>query len=64
MADWAVWPIFLMQFIVLGLLCVPKGKVIFGIRLKVIIVLLLFLICIAIAVSLYHDSTNALNLYF
>jgi len=64
MSDWYVWPLFVLQFIILGLLFVPKNTFFLGIRIKVIIMTLLFVVCIGIGVSLYHDSSSVLQLYF
>ena len=64
MTDWAVWPIFCLQGIAFLLSLFNKNRRFLGVRLKTFALSLLFISCILIAVSLYHDSTEVLNLYF
>lgn len=64
MTDWAVWPIFLIQVIAFILLLFPKTAEISGIHFKTISLSLLFISCAYIAVSLFADSSDVLNLYF
>lgn len=64
MSDWIVWPIFLIQFLVLGILLLPSGTVIFKIKIETYIIIFLILVCLLILISLYHDSTDVLKLYF
>ncbi|MDF2530367.1 MAG: hypothetical protein K0Q57_1247 [Gammaproteobacteria bacterium] len=63
MTDWVVWPIFLVQFIAFALMLL-KSKTFFGIKFKTWSLSLLVLVCIAILLSVWHDSTDAVNLYF
>jgi len=64
MTDWLTWPIFITQLVIASLLFFPRNKTFFGIALKKIMIGLLLLVAIAIVVSLYHDSTDVLPLYF
>jgi len=64
MTDWAVWPIFSLQTIAFLLLFFKASWRLFGIRLKTISIAFLIISCLLIAASLYHDSTEVLNLYF
>lgn len=63
MTDWVAWPIFIFQALTIVLLLFSREKKLFGIRLKIFAILFLLLVCIAIVVSLYHDSTEILNIY-
>ncbi|MCX7117770.1 MAG: hypothetical protein NTW94_07740 [Legionellales bacterium] len=62
--DWIVWPIFLAQFFTFALIFLPKSSCILGIWPPTLISVLLMLICVAILLSLWHDSTDVLPLYF
>lgn len=64
MEDWAVWPIFVTQLVVFVLILLPRTLKIGKIRIKLVILSLLLVICFAIVISLYHDSTSVLQLYF
>ncbi len=64
MTDWVVWPIFILELFTFLLLFFKKTSTIFSISLRKIILGILLLCCITIAISLYHDSTTILNLYF
>lgn len=64
MEDWVVWPIFVLQALALFFLLLPKSKHFLGLSTRFIVMLLLIVVCIAIVVSLYHDSTSTLYLYF
>lgn len=64
MEDWAVWPIFVLQAFALLFLLLPTSKRFLGLSTRSIVMLLLIVVCIAIVVSLYHDSTLSLHLYF
>jgi hypothetical protein len=63
MADWAVWPVFLVQFIAFALLLF-KNRRLCGMYTKTWSFLLMIAICIAIVLSVWHDSTDQINLYF
>jgi hypothetical protein len=62
--SWPVWPIFIIQFLSLGLFLLPNKVRILGFSTRAIIVILLLIIMIAIIASLYYDSTEALLLHF
>lgn len=64
MVDWAVWPIFVLQLFVLFFLLLPKNTRFLGLSTRFIVILLLIVVSIAIVLSLYHDSTSMLGLYF
>lgn len=64
MEDWVVWPIFVTQLVAFMLILLPRTIKIGKIRLKLVILSLLLLVCFAIVISLYHDSTSVLQLYF
>ena len=62
--DWAVWPIFIAQLITFSLLLLPRQWRFLGIRMSVLIAILLLLVAGMIVLSLSHDSTDVLPLYF
>jgi len=65
MADWLVWPIFIVQvFILIIILFGSKRKKYFGLHTKTIALGLLLLICLVIILSLKHDAFDPLTLYF
>jgi len=64
MTDWVVWPIFIMELIVFLLLFVRRDTVLIGIKPRALIHVLLVIIAVMVVVSLYHDSTEVLNLHF
>ncbi len=64
MSDWSVWPIFTVEIIAIILLFVKKDKTIFSLSIRRIILGMLLVCCVAIGVSLYHDSSTLLHLYF
>jgi hypothetical protein len=64
MTDWVVWPIFLVQLLIFVLLWVRRDKKLFGFHPRLCILWLILLIAITIVVSLWHDSTEPLPLYF
>jgi hypothetical protein len=63
MTDWVVWPIFMVQFIAFALLLL-KNKRFMGIHFKTWSLSILVMVCLLIVISLWHDSTDAVNLYF
>ncbi|MDF2690535.1 MAG: hypothetical protein K0S29_390 [Gammaproteobacteria bacterium] len=63
MTDWVVWPIFMVQFIAFALL-VLKNKRFMRIHFKTWSLSILVMVCVLIVISLWHDSTDAVNLYF
>lgn len=63
MADWVVWPIFAIQFIAFSLLLL-KNKRFMRIHFKTWSLAILVLVCLLIVISLWHDSTDVVNLYF
>ena len=64
MTDWAVWPIFLVQFFIFVLIWVRRDKKLLGFYPRFWVLWLIFLMAIAIVISLWHDSTDPLHLYF
>lgn len=64
MTDWAVWPIFITQCFAIILILFDRDVRILGIRLKTLSIGILVLVCILIISSVYHDSTDILNLHF
>jgi len=64
MSDWAVWPIFLLQFLIFVLLWLRSDRKYLGFSPRVYILWLILLVGVAIVVSLWHDSTDPLSLYF
>lgn len=64
MTDWAIWPLFVMQLIAVGLLFFRRDTAWFGVKIRTIIMMILLVLCLAIVLSLYHDSTDVLHLYF
>lgn len=64
MTDWLVSPIFFAQLVALILLFFPHKKIYNGFHLRHAAFILLFIITVFIVISLYHDSTDSLNLYF
>lgn len=64
MTEWLIWPIFIIQLLAFCLLFFSSQIYILNIRIKTIAFLLILLTNLMIAVSLYHDSTNNLYLYF
>ena len=63
-SDWLVWPIFVAQFFSFMLVFLPISKGVLGLKPPYLICLLLLGTCFAILFSLWHDSTDALHLYF
>lgn len=63
MADWVVWPIFLIQGIAFILVFFPRKRFL-GYSSHTYILAILFLVCVLVTLSLYHDSTDILKLYF
>jgi hypothetical protein len=64
MEDWAVWPIFVLQGIILLLILAPQTIRIAMIGIKDVILCLLLLAALMMVIALYHDSTDYLHLYF
>ncbi len=64
MTDWAVWPIFITQCFAIMLIIFDRDVRILGFRLKTLSIGILVLVCILIISSVYHDSTDILNLHF
>lgn len=64
MTDWAAWPIFSLQCLAFLLFFFKRSTQCFGMRIKTIAMILMLISCVLIAVSLYHDSTEVLNLHF
>lgn len=67
MQDFVTWPLFLSLLISFVCLLLGKAKVnVFNIKLPYYRVskTIIFLVAIGIAISLYHDSTDVLSLYF
>jgi hypothetical protein len=64
MTDWVVWPIFLIEFIAFGLLAFKNKAFFFNIKPKTLSLFLLLVVCVLIVVSLIHDSTDQLRLFF
>jgi len=64
MTDWITWPIFILELIAFLLLFLKKDAMLFSIRIRIIILGILLFSCLAIVVSLYHDSSSILHLYF
>lgn len=64
MTDWAVWPLFWIQLVAFLLFFVPKDKRLFSLRPQAWVTILLLIICTLIVLSLIHDSTDKLNLFF
>jgi uncharacterized membrane protein YczE len=62
--DWPVWPIFVVELIAFLLLFLPISKRFLKLKIHTWIIVILIGIDIGIAVSLAHDSTTPLNLYF
>jgi len=61
MTDWMTWPIFLIQVFAFLLLFLPKSTTKYS---RFCITVLLLVVCVSIVLSVYHDSTDPLNLYF
>lgn len=67
MNDYATWPLFLLSLISLCCMILDKSGVGFSnlslpfYRMSKVII---FLVSIGIVISLYHDSTQVLNLHF
>jgi len=64
MSDWAVWPIFLLQFLIFVLLWTRRDRKYLGFYPRIYILWLILLVAVVIVVSLWHDSTDPLPLYF
>lgn len=64
MTDWAVWPIFVLQLFAFFLFFFTYDTRLLGFRLKTIAIFILLISCFLIGLSLYHDSTEVLDLYF
>lgn len=64
MTDWVVWPIFSLQALAFALFFFPSSWQLLGVRFKTISISLLIIVGLLIALSLYHDSSQVLNLHF
>ena len=64
MSDWAVWPIFLVQLLAILAVFAKRHARLFGLSYKVIGMIIILLCNIAIIISLIHDASSPLNLYF
>ena len=62
--DWVTWPLFSIYLIALVLMFFRGGKRLLGVKMHTIIVLLIIIASIGIAMSLYHDSSDILKLYY
>lgn len=62
--DWLTWPVFSIYVLAFLLMIFRGGRRFLGIKMHTIIAALLILGAMAIALSLYHDSTDPLKLYF
>lgn len=64
MEDWVTWPVFILELITfVVLLLKPKVKFL-GISVRTYVITLILGIGIFILLSLNHDSTSHLSLYF
>ena len=64
MTDWVVWPLFALQFFIFSLYFTKMGARAFGIPIHFWIIFLMLLVDVGVVVSLFHDSTDKLNLFF
>jgi len=62
--DWITWPIFSVYLLALILMLFKGRRRILGVKIHTIIVGLIMLAALGIAVSLFHDSSDVLKLYF
>lgn len=62
--DWPVWPIFIVQLFTFLMVIFGSYYRAYAKHLSRLTVILLLIIAAVIALSLYHDSTDPLSLYF
>lgn len=64
MTDWAVWPIFVLECLLLLMLCCRQTQTVFRLSVARWMTLGLLVVCVMIAASVYHDSSSVVHLYF
>ena len=64
MTDWIVWPIFLIQLLALLVIFAKKNAQLFKLNYKIVGMIIILLCNVAIVVSLVHDSSTPIHLYF
>jgi hypothetical protein len=62
--DWQVWPIFVVELFAFLLLFIKAERRFLGLKMQTWIIIILLGANLGIALSLAHDSTDPLNLYF
>lgn len=62
--DWNVWPLFLVELFTFLLLFLPIKARFLGLTIQTWMIVLLLGVDVGIVISLAHDSTETLNLYF
>ncbi len=62
--DWAVWPIFVIEFLVFILLFFKSHLKFIKLSIHIWVHAVVFVVCVVIIASLIHDATTAINLNF
>ena len=63
-SDWHVWPIFVVELVAFLLFFFRAQTKLLGLRMQTWVIIFLLGVDIGIVISLIHDSTEKLNLYF
>lgn len=63
-ADWHVWPLFIIELIAFLLLFVRSDFCFLKLKIQTWIIIILLGVDVGIALSVAHDSTDPLHLYF
>lgn len=63
-SDWHVWPIFIVELIAFLLLFISADTRFLKLKMQTWVIILLLGVDVGIALSVAHDSTTPLNLYF
>lgn len=64
MTDWVTWPIFTLQLLTFLCFALTKHTRLFSLNIKVYIIALVLIANLFILLSMYHDSSSVLGLYF
>jgi len=64
LSDWVVWPIFVIQALAIIGMLLPRNERLFRLPYPIWVGALIIIANIAIVISLAHDSTDVLHLYF
>ena len=63
-SDWHVWPIFVVELVAFLLFFFRAQTKLLGLRMQTWVIIFLLGVDIGIVISLIHDRTEKLNMYF